>query len=122
MEEDWSGCPAWSEEKAQAEEDIFALRILTCPLKACRRSEACTRSLRLDRPCPGLVAHPYPPELERARIVALRFQITRAIQMAEAGEEESKPEREAREAAHRRRRALAMERARAKVREMRRGG
>jgi hypothetical protein len=116
------GFPAWSEEKAQAEMDIFALRILTCPLKACRRSEACTRSLRLDRPCPGLVAHPYPPELERARTVVLRFEIKRAIRMAEAGEEESRAVREAREAAHRRRWALAMERARAKVREMRRGG
>jgi hypothetical protein len=117
MDEHWAGCPAWSEEKEQAEKDIWALRVLTCPLKACRRAERCTRSMRVGRSCPGLAAHPHTREHARARTAVLRFHLQQALQKAEAGE--TFPEKsEASKAASARREALAFQRARVKVREM----
>lgn len=123
MDDEWAGS-GWSEEKEQAFQDLWAIRILTCPKTACRRGKRCT-DRQMPSSCPGIAAHPFPATEDGNLLRLLRFALLRRLAEIEAGEEATRTICAAREAAAERRQALAWERARAWVKEnpaRRRGG
>ncbi len=122
MDNEWAGWPrAWSEEKEQAHADKRALRLLTCPLKWCRRMHSCRRSWPRHGTCVALPDYRNTREEEGIMLVLLRFEIKRMIDEAETLDEATRERRQAaRSAAAKRRRKLAIERAKAVLREARR--
>ena len=123
MHELWDGSPHWSEEKSQAEADATAIRIITCPLKGCRRARKCRADWPSELKCPGLAAAPPKTEREKALDkVVLRHMVKRSLAEDEGDPETARIAKAARAASSARRAALAWERATAWLKERGRGG
>lgn len=110
MQSEWDGT-GYSEEKEQAFQDCWALRILTCPRAACRRARRCRREARPER-CPGLERYPFSEQESHERVRMVRAMIKRRLEEIEAGRRPSAAAEAASAAADKRRRALALENAR----------
>lgn len=113
MDELWRRA-GWSEEQEQAHAEAWALRILTCPRRACRRHRTCTAGLRGR--CPALEAHPIPKDTQESLLLLVRLQLERRRAELAAGEAIAAAAaaawREASREADARRHALAFRRAR----------
>ena len=110
MHELWDGCPHWSEELEQADEDNLAIRLLTCRRKRCRRLRKCAGEGRKPPICLGRF-DPRTAEEEETVKVVLFHMLARSLAEDEGDPESARIAKEARAAAERRRKALAWERA-----------
>ncbi len=78
MQELWAGTHRWSDEREQAYLDARAVRLLTCPVKGCRRMRDCQR-----RAC----RTPYPASESEGRelLAAFHHMLKSALAEREAG-------------------------------------
>ena len=116
MYELWHGYSHCSEEQAQAQADKWAIRIMTCPRRACRRMRECKAAWPSKQKCPGLVANPMTEEERQLDKALLYFMLKRSVAEDDCDEETRKALAEWREQNAERRRKLAWERAKAVVR------
>jgi hypothetical protein len=61
MKDEWAGM-RWSEEQERVRVELRALRVLTCPRRACRRHRKCGRKSEPSRPCLGDARFPVTEE------------------------------------------------------------
>jgi hypothetical protein len=120
MSELWDGLDSWSEEHEQAFVDRWALRILTCPKRRCRRQRLCAMDQKGQRAaCPGYRTVP-DPEDEAHRLLRLtRHALIRSIAEDESDDPALPAIKAVRVAAARRRDVLAYARAKKAVLERR---
>src|SRR4051812_17328064 len=110
MHELWDGCPRWSEELEQADEDKVAIRLMTCRRKRCRRLRKCVGDGLTPPICLGRFTARTAEETAIVTAV-LRYMVKRSLAENEGDPEAERVAREARAAAEKRRKALAWERA-----------
>jgi hypothetical protein len=110
MHELWVHCRCWSEEKEQAFCDKWALRIISCPRRECRRRRLCSRS----KSCPSLLVYPFTNEEQQERITFMHAVIKQALVEAESEDQDAvRAVNEWRNKNDKRRQQLAPERAKA---------
>ena len=108
MEDFWEEA-GWSEGKEQTLLDLWALQILTCPHRICRRARRCERSVSKGE-CRGVIAHPLSAEQAEYLRRDFRRELERVIAEKDRGEPPPAGDKERREEGYRedrRRRALA---------------
>ena len=109
MHDEWAAL-WWSEEKERAKEEKWALRVLTCVRKSCRRRRRCKREWPVDPRCPGYAAFPDTKEEDDQYCALLRRMLKRSVAEGDADPVAADIAKAARDRREEERRALAFKR------------